>query len=268
MSEAFLYTTLAGLFGLLIGSFLNVCISRLPDDYSIDEPRSQCPRCGKMIQWYDNIPVLSFVVLGGKGRCCREPISFRYPAVELITGVLFAAAVYRLGAGWAAVKWCLFIAILIELIFSDLESRILPDEFTKWGLALGAMMSPVVALPDGIIPAMLSAYHPAGNAALASFLNSSVSALALSGGLWFLGWGYEKIRGREGLGFGDVKMVAMMGAFLGLETALVGLMAGSLMGTVLGLAWIRIKGENSESYELPFGSFLGVGALVAAVLSL
>lgn len=267
MSEAFLFTTVAGLFGLLIGSFLNVCISRLPDDYSIDEPRSQCPRCGKMIAWYDNLPVVSFVLLGGRGRCCREPISFRYPLVELLTGLLFAGVVYRFGPDWASVKWCLFAAILVELIFSDLETRILPDEFTKWGIALGLMMATVVPLPDGLAAAVLTTYRPQASAALISFVNAAGAAAALSGGLAFLGWSYERLRGREGLGFGDVKMVAMMGAFLGLENALVGLMLGSLLGTVLGIAWIKLRKHDSDNYELPFGSFLGVGALLAAILT-
>ncbi|WP_321470189.1 prepilin peptidase [uncultured Paludibaculum sp.] len=267
MTEAFLYTMMAGVFGLIIGSFLNVCISRLPDDYSIDEPRSQCPRCGRMIQWYDNLPVVSFVMLGGKGRCCGEPISFRYPVVEALTCALFVGAVYHFGATWAAVKWCVFSAILVELIFSDLETRILPDEFTKWGMALGVMFSPVVLLPYGLVGAMVSVYYPQASGAMASFVNSVLAAALLGGGLWFLGWAYERLRGREGLGFGDVKMVAMMGAFLGLETTLVGLMAGSLLGTVLGLAWIKLKRQSSDNYELPFGSFLGVGALLAAILS-
>lgn len=267
MSETFLFTVMAGLFGLLLGSFLNVCISRLPDDYSIDEPRSQCPRCGQMIAWYDNLPVVSFVLLSGKGRCCREPISFRYPLVELLTGVLFAGVVYRFGPEWASVKWCLFALILVELIFSDLETRILPDEFTKWGIVFGLLMATVVPLPYGLASTMLAYYDPAAAPPLISFLNAAGSAMALSGGLWFLGWAYERLRGREGLGFGDVKMVAMMGAFLGLESALVGLMLGSLLGTVLGLAWIKLRKHSSDNYELPFGSFLGVGALLAAVLT-
>ena len=264
MTEQLLIAIYAGAFGLIIGSFLNVCVSRLADDYSIVAPRSQCPRCGSLIAWYDNVPLLSFLLLGGRCRHCRLPISIRYPLVEILTALLFFWPFFRLGPGWPALKWCVFAAVTVELIFSDAETRILPDEFTRWGAALGVVFSPIVLLPSGIIPWVAQLFLPPVPPAALSFLNSLGAALFLSGGLWLMGLAYARLRGREGLGFGDVKMVAFLGAFLGLETALLGLMFGSLLGSVLGLAWIRIRRHDPATYELPFGSFLGAGALLAA----
>ena len=133
MTEALI----ALLFGLLIGSFLNVCIHRWPRGRSVVRPRSHCVRCRKMIPWYDNIPLASYIALGGRCRYCRRPISVRYPAVELITGLLFFFFVFRLGPTAAAAKYCVLSAILVALAFCDLEKRLLPDEFTLGGLAVG-----------------------------------------------------------------------------------------------------------------------------------
>jgi len=264
LSETLFYSLAAGFIGLIAGSFLNVCISRLPEDYSVVAPRSQCPRCGSLIAWYDNIPLFSFIFLGGRCRICKAPISLRYPLVELLTAALFFFIQWRLGFGWAAVKWSIFAAILIELIFSDAETRILPDEFTRWGAALGIVFAPIVPLHYGLLSWLTISVYPDASAALASFVNAAGAAVILSGSLWLMGALYARVRGREGLGFGDVKMVAFMGAFLGLETTLLALMFGSLLGSVMGLAWIKLRGENTATYELPFGSFLGAGALIAA----
>ncbi|MGC8760729.1 MAG: prepilin peptidase [Bryobacteraceae bacterium] len=268
MNDVLTSSILAGLFGLIIGSFLNVCISRLPHDFSVVTPGSHCPRCGAPIAWYDNIPLLSFVLLMGRCRHCRAPISFRYPLVEFSTGLLFFWAWWRTGGGWAGVKWCLFAAILVELIFSDAETRILPDEFTVGGLFAGLALAPVAPVPEGLIAWLWRMRVPESTPALESFMHALISAGLLSGGLWLMGLAYEKIRHREGLGLGDVKMTAMLGAFLGFETALLAMLAGSLLGSVLGLVWIRIRGAEMSTYELPFGSFLGVGALIAAATRL
>ncbi|MBI4889663.1 MAG: prepilin peptidase [Acidobacteria bacterium] len=263
MIDAGIFAALTGLLGLIVGSFLNVCISRLPYDYSAVAPRSSCPHCGTMIAWYDNIPVVSFVVLGGQCRSCRAGISFRYPAVELLTGALFAYVAWNTGPGWETVKWCAFSAIVVELIFSDLETRILPDEFTKGGMMLGFLLSPIAMLPAGIVTWVTLLLHPGAKPALLSLLHSLGAAGLLSGGLWLVGELYSRLRGKEGLGFGDVKMVACLAAFLGLESTLLGLMAGSLLGAVIGLAYIKIRKLDTDTYELPFGSFLGLGALMA-----
>lgn len=264
MNEAILSCLLAGVFGLLIGSFLNVCISRLPYDESVVSPRSHCPRCATMIAWYDNVPVLSYVVLLARCRHCRASISARYPIVELITGVLFAVIVWRFGLEWAAFKWCAFAAIVVELGFSDLETRILPDEFTNGGALLGVILAAIVPLPQGLFSFLAALIWPTASEALASLINSLATSVFLAGGLYMMGALYRRFRGREGLGFGDVKMVAMLGAFLGLETALLGLMLGSLLGSVIGMAWITLRRASAANYELPFGSFLALGALLAA----
>ncbi len=268
MNDLLLASVLAGAFGLIIGSFLNVCISRLPQDYSVVTPRSHCPRCGATIAWYDNIPLLSFLLLLGRCRACRAPISLRYPLVEFSTGLLFFWAWQRTGGGWAGVKWCLFAAIVVELIFSDAESRILPDEFTLGGIFAGLALAAVVPVPEGLIAWIWRLQAPQSSPALESFIHSCAAAALLAGGLWLMGFAYQRVRGREGLGLGDVKMTAFLGAFLGLETGLLALMAGSLLGTVLGLIWIKARGADAGSYELPFGSFLGVGAILAAATRL
>lgn len=268
MNDLLLASLAAAAFGLVAGSFLNVCISRLPLDYSVVTPRSHCPRCGAAIAWYDNIPLLSFLLLLGRCRACRAPISLRYPLVEFSTALLFFWAWWRTGGGWAGFKWCLFAAILVELIFSDAEFRILPDEFTIGGIFAGLALAPVVPVPEGIIAWLWRLRAPESSTALESFLHALLAAVFLSGGLWLMGLAYQRIRGREGLGFGDVKMTAFLGAFLGLETGLLALLAGSLLGSVLGILWIKARGEDASTYELPFGSFLGVGALVAAATRL
>lgn len=265
MNEATLYALFAGGFGLLIGSFLNVCISRLPYDESVVSPRSHCPHCATMIAWYDNVPVLSYLFLLARCRHCRASISARYPIVELLTGALFAAIVWRFGLGWAAGKWCAFSAIVVELAFSDLETRILPDEFTKGGTLLGVVLAAIVPLPQGLFSFLALLIRPDASEAFASLVNSLATAGFLAGGLFLMGFLYQRLRHKEGLGLGDVKMVAMLGAFLGLETALLGLMLGSLMGSVIGLIWIYARRASAANYELPFGSFLALGALAAAV---
>ena len=257
---------IAALAGLLIGSFLNVCVFRLPRDLSVVRPRSFCPGCEKMIVWYDNIPLVSYLLLGGRCRHCKERIPLRYPIVELTTAAAFGICAAALGPTLAAAKYCVFSAILITLIASDLEERILPDEFTLGGTALGlifAVFVPIVrpdeaAFASFLVPASLNwRWH--------SLTESAIGAGLASGMIWFVGWAYEKLRHREGLGFGDVKMIAMIGAFLGLRWALLTLIAASLFGSIGGLAYIFIRKKDASTYELPFGSFLGLAALAVAM---
>jgi leader peptidase (prepilin peptidase)/N-methyltransferase len=264
LSDSLFLVLACGLLGALIGSFLNVCISRLPNDESIALPRSHCPRCGAWIAWYDNIPVLSFSLLGGRCRACRLPISWRYPIVEAATALLFAAGAWRWGVSWETVKWCILAAVMVDLVVTDLETFILPDEFTLWGAAAGVMLAPLAPLPPGLLPLVLVGQ---GATPLASTVNAIVSALLLSGGFWAMGSIYERLRGREGLGFGDVKMVAAMGAFLGLETAMMAVLAASVLGAVLGGLWILFRGKKASEQELPFGSFLGLATLLAGWLA-
>jgi leader peptidase (prepilin peptidase) / N-methyltransferase len=249
-----------GLFGLLIGSFLNVCISRLPQDLSIVVPRSYCTRCGTPIAWYDNIPLLSYLILGGRCRACKLRISLRYPLVELLTGLSFAWAIYTHGPTWPGFRLAAISAILIELMFSDLESRILPDEFTKGGMLLGLFLSPIVLLPPGLS----TLFFPQASPELHSFLESITGGMVAGVGLWLVGEMYRLFRGREGLGFGDVKLVTMMGLMLGLEAVLLVLIVGSVAGSVIGLIWIKVGHKDPATYELPFGFFLGAAGLAAA----
>ncbi|HUS07319.1 MAG TPA: prepilin peptidase [Bryobacteraceae bacterium] len=251
----------AGTFGLLIGSFLNVCIYRLPRDLSVVSPRSFCPGCERQIAATDNVPVFSWLLLRGRCRYCRTRISARYPAVELLTALLFFFAIQRFGPtplGW---KMCVFAAIQVALVFTDFEERILPDEFTLGGTVVGIVLALWVFLPESLAHLLLpSTWQPQ----VLSVAEAVLGALAPSLTLWAAGALYHAVRKREGLGLGDVKMVAAIGAFLGLSGALLTLIAGSLLGSVIGIVFIAITRKDSATYELPFGSFLGFAALLVA----
>lgn len=253
---------LAGFFGLIIGSFLNVCIYRLPRDLSVASPsRSFCPVCRRTLAWYENIPVLSFIFLGGRCKGCHAGIPLRYPLVELATGLLFFAAVYWLGPGLPALKYCVFFAIQVALIAMDLEERILADEFTLGGLAFALVLAAFVPLPEELFGLMApQAWPPVA----LSVGESAFSAALLSGVLWTIGALYLRVRGREGLGFGDVKMVGMIAAFLGLAPALLAVAAGSVLGSICGLLFIFARKKDAATYQLPFGSFLGIAAIAVA----
>jgi leader peptidase (prepilin peptidase) / N-methyltransferase len=246
--------------GLLLGSFLNVCVYRMPRDLSVVRPRSFCPHCERTIVWYDNLPLLSFVLLRGRCRACGNRIPLRYPLLELATGLAFAGWVAHFGLTPAALKFSVFSAILLALTASDFEERILPDEFTLGGLALGLVFAVFVPVDSFFISFFLPP-------SLRSIGESAFAAVFAAGSIWFVGWAYEKIRHREGMGFGDVKMIAMIGAFLGIRWALLTMIGGSLAGSVLGLIYVGVTRKDASTYELPFGTFLGAAALLAAVLS-
>jgi leader peptidase (prepilin peptidase)/N-methyltransferase len=256
---------LALMFGLIIGSFLNVCIHRWPRGRSVVKPRSHCVRCRKTLAWYDNIPLLSYALLGGRCRYCGRPISIRYPAVELITGLLFFFFAWTMGLSPMAVKMCVFSSILVALIFCDLEKRLLPDELTKGGIAIGLGFSFFVPVPGATASTILwlMGLEPAGRWqwVAEAGLGAALPAFFLWGG----GWIYEKVRHREGLGFGDVKLIAMVGSFLGLQGALGTLLVGSVAGSILGYGYIKATGKDAASYQLPFGTFLGVAGLALAL---
>ena len=250
------------LFGLIIGSFLNVCILRIPIAKSIVLPPSHCPSCGTSIKPYDNIPVVSWLVLAGRCRKCKVRISAMYPMVELGTGLLFLACYLAFGLNAEALKWAIFAALMIVLTITDLRERILPDKVNFVGLGLGLLLSLFTRPVDGTalwLANHLFAYPPP-EAAL-SFGDALIGAGAASGLLWLVAEGYFRARGREGMGLGDVKMMAMAGAFLGLQRALLTILAGSLLGSVIGIAVITI-GRKGRDFELPFGTFLGAGAIL------
>jgi leader peptidase (prepilin peptidase) / N-methyltransferase len=262
---------LALLFGLLIGSFLNVTIHRWPRGRSVVRPRSHCVRCRKMIPWYDNIPLVSYLVLGGRCRYCRRPISFRYPAVELLTGLLFFYFVRKLGLTPAGVKYCIFSAMTLALAFTDLEKRLLPDEFTLGGLMLGlafAWFVPVGAGADSVAGIFLYLAGINLNAHAQSLAEALLAAAVLSGILWGAGKIYFIVRGREGLGFGDVKLVAMIGSFLGFRLSLASMAWGGVAGSVIGLIYIWVTRKDASTFELPYGTFLSAAALVTALLAI
>src|SRR6188768_2274734 len=242
------------LFGLAIGSFLNVCIARLPLEESVVHPRSRCPQCRKLIAWYDNFPVLSYVILGGKCRNCKKPISARYPGIELLTGVIGALLYLKFGLTFEWGVFLVFSAALVTLAFIDIDHRILPDPITLHGIWIGIVVSVILATPSPLVSNILAhAGYDLGPRWIA-LLGSLTGAIIGGGLLWIVGEAYFRIRGIEGMGFGDVKMMAMVGAFLGAPLALLTIMVGSVVGAVVGLALIRFGGKHRD-YELPFGTF-------------
>ena len=252
------------LFGLLIGSFLNVCIHRWPRGRSVVRPRSHCVRCRKIIAWYDNVPVVSYLMLRGRCRHCGRHISARYPAVELLTGVVFFYFFWRLGPGLPAVKDCIFAAILIALVFSDLEKRLLPDELTLGGALIGLALAPFAPVNDELSRrSWLLRLDLSGP--ILSLCEAAVGGMVPALFLWGGGWLYLKMRHREGLGFGDVKLMVMIGVFLGLQRTLTTLLAGSIAGSVISILYIWLAKKDASTYELPFGTFLGAAALAVAM---
>ena len=230
--------------GLAVGSFLNVCIYRLPIRKSVMFPASHCPICNRSLTWFENIPLVSWLVLGGRCRTCRTPIPIQYPLVEAITGVVFVSG--YLIYGWTpllAVR-LLFACAMIVLFAIDLEHQILPNVITLPGVVIGFLCS--LFLPPGWL--------------------SSLIGLLLGGGVLFaIGEAFIRIRGYEGLGMGDVKMLAMIGAFLGWPLMLVTLVLASFAGSVVGVGLLT-SGRGDMQAKLPFGTFLAVGALVSAVV--
>ena len=232
---------LAGLIGLCIGSFLNVVIYRLPRGQSLITPPSRCRNCGYLLRWYDNIPVLSWVFLRARCRKCGTPVSWQYPVVELITGALFLLVVWLTPVGPLLFSRLLLVCILIALFGIDLEHQILPNVITLPGIAIGVIVSLVA--PPGIV--------------------DSLSGVLLGGGiLYAIAGGYYLWRREEGMGMGDVKMLAMIGAFLGWKAVLVTLVLSSFSGAIIGLLLMAVQKGNMK-FALPFGTFLAIGALIA-----
>jgi leader peptidase (prepilin peptidase)/N-methyltransferase len=251
----------AFLFGVVIGSFLNVCIHRLPKHESVVTPGSHCPKCSAPIRARDNIPVISYLLLGGRCRACRNRISLLYPAVELASGAMFVACYEQFGVTLAGAKWALFCSMLLVLIFTDFHERILPNRVNYFGVIAGLALSPFLPASDGlaqwILNGRMNLAAPAWSVALA---DAALGALFAGGLLWLFAEGYFRLRGREGMGLGDVKMMLMAGAFLGVRQAIAMLMVGSILGSVAGAIAVWGFGKGRD-YELPFGSFLGIAGL-------
>jgi leader peptidase (prepilin peptidase)/N-methyltransferase len=257
---------LAVVAGLLIGSFLNVCIYRMPRDLSVVRPaRSFCPACRHQIAWYENIPVLSYFLLGRRCRHCGQPISARYVIVEFLTAALFLMIVAALGPTAMAVKLCVLCALLVGLTFTDLESLILPDEFTLGGAVVGLIFAWFVPVDDIVARLTLSVMGFRPGPHWVSVTESLTGALLPAGMLALGGLLFEKIRHKEGLGLGDVKMMAMLGAFLGLRATLLTLVLGSVAGSIIGVIYIYLAKKDASCYELPFGAFLGFAGMIVAL---
>lgn len=282
------------LFGLLFGSFLNVCIYRLPRGLSVVWPGSACPNCEKPIAFYDNVPVFSWLILGGRCRNCKQKITPRYLMVELINGLLFLGCYWHFGLTLATLKCAVFGFLLLGLIFTDAETHLLPDKMTLPGLALGLIFSFVVPVNDllsmllpGVIELPVSSDL---SWRLLSFMDAALGALVGASFLYGIGAAYFRWRGVEGMGFGDVKLMAMMGAFLGLRLTIFTMMTASLAGSAYGLwtvlaVWVKRTQRRKRKFhepaaaarknawgsalvalrrhQMPFGVFLGSMGLLA-----
>ncbi len=272
------------LIGLAFGSFLNVCIYRIPRQKSVVLPASACPQCGAAIRAYDNVPVFSWLLLGGKCRNCRARISPRYIIVEALTALLFLASYLHANSMAEAFKLCLFSFLVLGLIFIDAEHHLLPDKLTLPGLAAGLAFSLLVPV-EGILPYMDRIAHPSLLWLVNSLLGAAFGALFI----YAAGEIYFRMRGVHGMGFGDVKLMAMVGAYLGIKLTLLTILLASCLGTLFGVAlmlavWrkrvMRRMRSNPRpqdiysrswqsaqlmlrAYEVPFGVFLGSMALVS-----
>jgi leader peptidase (prepilin peptidase)/N-methyltransferase len=288
-----LYASSIFFLGLAFGSFLNVCIYRLALGLSVVSPRSACPGCKQPIAFYDNLPVLSWLILGGRCRNCKTRISVRYLLIEVLTGVLFLGCYAYFGLTLATLKYCVFGFLLLGLIFTDAETKLLPDKLTLPGLALGFVFSLIVPLNDvasQFLPGTINLPFSSDLAAhLFSLFDSLLGAALGASFIYGAGAVYLRWRGMEGMGFGDVKLMAMVGAFLGMKLTIFTIFTASLAGSLFGLAtvlmvWIkrthrfarrladsqaaRRRGWQSAQmvyryYQMPFGVFLGSMALLA-----
>jgi leader peptidase (prepilin peptidase)/N-methyltransferase len=276
------------LFGLLIGSFLNVCITRIPAGVSIVAPGSRCPECGSSIKAYDNVPVLSWILLRGKCRNCHTPISAMYPTIEFVTALLFVACYLSFGLSLATLKWLFFSSILVVLIVTDYRERILPDLVNWFGVGLGIAFAIRVPPADGIARMLLGRHF--GTALprwTPGVLDALLGAILCGGLLWAAAIFYRLVRGREGMGFGDVKMMFMVGTFLGVRGAFLTILLGTLLGTIIGVGVILVlfasgwksslaqraskmglggvaslRWAIASRYQLPLGTFLGIAAFL------
>ena len=241
MIDGMSYVIVAGL-GALIGSFLNVCIHRLPRCESIVWPCSHCPSCGTSIEYYDNIPLFSYLWLLGRCRTCRNSISMRYPVVEAANAAGYVMILATFGLTWTTVLYSALFSALLVVTGTDLSHRIIPNVVTVPGIVIG-LLGAATVLPVGLVNALLG--------------------MGIGGGiLWALAWASPYLFGKEGMGGGDIKLLAMIGAFLGWKPALLTIMVGSLSGSLIGLSLIGLGLMKRDEY-IPFGPFLVFGALVS-----
>ncbi|HEV2915969.1 MAG TPA: prepilin peptidase [Pyrinomonadaceae bacterium] len=257
--------------GAIIGSFLNVVIHRLPREESIVFPNSRCPSCGTAIRPYDNIPVISYLILRGRCRSCGAGISARYPAVEAFTALLYLAVFLRDGATLALPFDLVFVTALVALIFIDAEHMILPNLITYPGILFALAARLVLPLLMGRpffddLEAQMTGAPPDWPIWAASLLGAMLGALAGGGSLWLMGWLWERLRGVEAMGLGDVKMMFMVGAYLGWRLTTVTIFMAVLAGSLTGIALMLRRGQRDMQMLLPFGIFLGAGAIISLLV--
>ncbi len=241
MTQQLLFSIFSFILGAVVGSFLNVCICRLPRDESVVSPPSHCPGCGYLIRWYDNIPLLSYLMLRGRCRGCGERISPRYPLVELLNALLSLALYLRFGPTLVFCGLFVFCSALVAITFIDLEHQIIPDEISLSGIVLGFVVSFFLAEPG--------------------WLNSLLGILLGGGSLLLVAYGYQLLTGKEGMGGGDIKLLAMMGAFLGWRSIPFIIFVSSLAGSLIGISLMLIQKKDSK-LAIPFGPYLALGALL------
>lgn len=260
----------AAVLGAMIGSFLNVVIHRLPREQSIVLPKSACPACGAAIHFYDNIPIISFLILRGRCRSCHRPISARYPAVEALCALLFALVTWRDGLSIALPFDIAFAAAMLALVFIDAEHMILPNAITYPGMLFAVITRVAVPYFGGPshfddLPYLIAVF-PTYPIAIVSLLGLGLGALAGGGSLWLMGFIWKKLRGVEAMGMGDVKMMLMVGAFLGWRLAVLTIFVGVFSGSLAGMALMFRRGRRNLQMMLPFGIFLGIGAVVSLLV--
>lgn len=244
MMDGPIFYAYAFVLGTVIGSFLNVCIYRWPAEQSVLRPRSRCSRCERQIAWYDNIPIVSWLLLRGRCRHCGERISVQYPLIELVTGVLWLAAAIRFGWSLDTLHSGIFLTILLGIAMTDAREMVIPDQFTLVGTVIGLIFA---AFPGGL-----------------PFLTSLIGAVIAYVFFWAIKLGAEKVLKKPALGIGDIHMMAMVGAFLGPLGALLTMLLGSIAGLVIGVPLTYFRGRLAlMATYLPLGTFLSIGAAVA-----
>lgn len=256
--------------GLVIGSFLNVCIYRIPRRESIVQPGSHCPKCSEPVRPYDNIPVLSYLWLWGRCRFCKNRISLKYPLVELLAGLSFYACAWKWAYQSPTFVNSLFLCLIIVLIFIDYEHQLLPNVITLPGILLGIGLSRFQDerfFMDALSYSLASALMPDSPEAALPWMGSITGAFIGGGFLFLVGFAYQVVRKRQGMGAGDVKMMGMVGAFLGWRLAFLTIFAGSMIASVAGILLILFRGQSLQS-RLPFGTFLGGGAILSLFFGL
>jgi leader peptidase (prepilin peptidase)/N-methyltransferase len=238
MMAPYLIEFLIFIFGLCIGSFLNVCIYRLPQSKSIVHPRSMCPKCETLIRFYDNIPILSYIALGGKCRHCKSPISFRYPVIEFLSGIFAVGVFLKYGLTFEALVYYTFVAALLVITFIDIDHQIIPDLITLPGIPIffaASLVLPQITLVESILGILIG-----------------------GGSLFLVAWFYHLLTHKEGMGGGDIKLLAMMGAVIGWQGVLFTIFLASAIGTISGLL-VMLKTRKTMKLAIPFGPFLAIG---------